>query len=41
VGTDLTGPLYHEDDVVTPRLLIEDGHLVVPDGPGIGVKLDQ
>jgi len=30
-----------EDDVLEERLTIEDGGVVVPDGPGLGVEVDE
>ena len=37
---DLSGQLYEEDVVVAP-LEYEDSHLIVPDGPGVGLTLDE
>lgn len=39
-GCELVGPLLLSDSVTTVPLRYEDGHLVVPTGPGIGVQLD-
>jgi len=30
-----------EDDVLEERLTLEDGGIVVPDGPGLGVEVDE
>jgi len=40
VPSDVIGPLYHEDDIVTAQPRIEGGYAYVPDGPGLGVELD-
>jgi L-alanine-DL-glutamate epimerase-like enolase superfamily enzyme len=39
--SDVAGHLYHVDDVVTHSLRVEDGALLPPDGPGLGVELDE
>jgi L-alanine-DL-glutamate epimerase-like enolase superfamily enzyme len=39
-GSDVNGFVYHEDDVVDHSLQIEDGYLLPPTGPGLGVRLD-
>jgi muconate cycloisomerase len=39
--SDVAGHLYHADDVVTHSLRIEDGMLLPPAGPGLGVELDE
>lgn len=39
---ELSGfPEWISDDVVTPPLMIEGGYAEVPDGPGLGVDLDD
>ena len=38
---DINGFAYHLDDVVDHGLVIEDGHLLPPRGPGLGVELDR
>ncbi len=39
---ELSGfPEWISDDVVTPPLMIEGGYAEVPDGPGLGVDLDE
>ena len=32
---------YWEQDIVSPEFTVEDGHMAVPTGPGIGVELDM
>ncbi len=39
--TDIIGPLYHEHDVVTDNRFVQRGHAVAPEGPGLGVALDE
>lgn len=39
--SDVAGHLYHADDVVTHSLRVEDGMLLPPGGPGLGVELDE
>ena len=36
-----SGPLVYYEQVVKEKVLYEGGHVVVPDGPGIGVELDE
>lgn len=38
--SDVSGHLYYNDDVVVHTLKIEDGQLLPPPGPGLGVELD-
>lgn len=38
--SDVAGHLYHADDVVVHSLRVEDGQLLPPAGPGLGVELD-
>ncbi len=38
---DPTGPLLYRDDVVRERVHYEQGHLIVPGGPGLGMTLDH
>jgi L-alanine-DL-glutamate epimerase-like enolase superfamily enzyme len=39
---ELSGfPEWISDDVVTPPIKIQDGYAEVPDGPGLGVELDE
>lgn len=39
--SDVAGHLYHSSDVVDPKLRIEEGFLLPPSGPGLGVVLDE
>ena len=41
LGCELFGPLRLAGDVVTEPLRVRDGMLQVPDGPGLGVTLDE
>jgi muconate cycloisomerase len=41
VPSDVIGPLYHDDDIVANGVVLADGHAHVPDGPGLGVELDE
>lgn len=38
---DLIGPLYHEADLITEPLSLGPAVAKVPDGPGLGVELDE
>lgn len=38
---DFLGPLYHEADMITEPLSLGPLHAVVPEGPGLGVQLDE
>jgi len=38
--SDVAGHLYHAGDVVTHSLRVENGYLLPPTGPGLGVELD-
>lgn len=40
VPSDIVGPIYHRDDIVTRQPKIADGCIHVPDGPGLGVEID-
>ncbi|MFH1569219.1 MAG: enolase C-terminal domain-like protein [Gemmatimonadota bacterium] len=40
-ASDVNGWTYHADDVADHGLVIEDGHLLPPRGPGLGVVLDR
>jgi L-alanine-DL-glutamate epimerase-like enolase superfamily enzyme len=40
VPSDIVGPLYHGDDIVTRQPQIAGGCIHVPDGPGLGVEID-
>jgi L-alanine-DL-glutamate epimerase-like enolase superfamily enzyme len=39
--SDNTGPELYTADVVKTPLKYENGHLLVPDGPGLGVEVDE
>jgi len=38
---DTIGPFYHEADLITKPLDLGPPHATVPDGPGLGVELDE
>ncbi len=38
---DLLGPLYHEADMITEPLQLGPEVALVPEGPGLGVELDE
>ena len=40
VRTKVAGHKY-TDDIITEPYVYEDGHLIVPDGPGLGIELDE
>jgi muconate cycloisomerase len=33
--------VYYEDDIVTEPFTYEDGDVLVPEGPGLGVDVDE
>ncbi|WP_276257836.1 mandelate racemase/muconate lactonizing enzyme family protein [Haloglomus litoreum] len=39
--SDVKGPTLHEASVLADPIRIEEGHTVVPEGPGLGVELDD
>jgi muconate cycloisomerase len=39
--SDTCGVLYHEEDLLTAPLRIEDGQAWPPTGPGLGLELDM
>ena len=39
--SDMTGGLLYQDDVVAERVRYRDGYLLVPQGPGVGMALDE
>lgn len=41
LGSELFGPLRLSDDVTVDPIGVRDGALTVPDGPGLGVTLDE
>jgi L-alanine-DL-glutamate epimerase-like enolase superfamily enzyme len=40
VPSDIIGPLYLADDIVTDQPRIENGAIQLPHGPGLGVEID-
>jgi muconate cycloisomerase len=40
-GLECVGPLKTSDDIVTRKLDLDSGSIPVPDGPGLGVELDE
>ena len=40
VPSDIIGPLYHRDDIVTRQPEIVAGSILLPEGPGLGVEVD-
>ena len=38
---DIIGTLLREDDLIVNPIRFEDGSLLVPDAPGLGVELDR
>lgn len=41
VPSDLPGPLYVARDIIAEPIVVADGFAHVPDGPGLGVELDE
>jgi len=41
IGSELFGPLLLADDLTEEPITYRDGHAHVPDGPGLGVTLDE
>ena len=39
-GSDVNGVVYHADDIIHETLRIEDGYILPPPGPGLGVSLN-
>ncbi len=37
----LVGPLKYEQDIVQPSIMVKDGQIAVPGGPGLGVEVDE
>ena len=35
------GPLVYQEQVCREKVRYENGHFVVPDGPGLGVEIDE
>lgn len=40
LGSDIVGNFLREDDLIVEPLVYEEGHVLVPEGPGLGVDLD-
>ena len=40
-ASDINGCLYHSGDVIHEKLPIEDGYILPPSGPGLGISLDE
>ena len=40
-GADIIGPLYHPEDVIAAPFDMRDGCVRPPEGPGLGVELDE
>jgi muconate cycloisomerase len=40
-GLECVGPLKTSDDIVTKKLDLSSGSIALPDGPGLGVVLDE
>ena len=36
-----SGPLVYDEQVVKEQVCYEEGYIIVPDGPGLGVELDE
>jgi len=41
LGSDIVGNLLREDDLIIDPLVYENGHVCVPEGPGLGIELDE
>ncbi len=41
LGSDIIGQFMREDDLIVEPLMYESGHVLVPQGPGLGVVLDR
>ncbi len=41
LGSDIIGNFLREDDLILEPIPFEGGHALVPDGPGLGVELDE
>jgi muconate cycloisomerase len=39
--SDICGETLRVDDLIREPLVIEDGHVRVPEGPGLGIELDE
>lgn len=41
LGSDIVGQFARVDDLIVDPLVYEEGHVLVPEGPGLGVQLDE
>ena len=41
LGSDIIGNFLREDDLIVDPIPFQGGHALVPDGPGLGVELDE
>jgi muconate cycloisomerase len=41
VPSDIVGPLYHPEDVIRESFTVQSGRIFAPEGPGLGVTLDE
>ncbi|NKB66481.1 MAG: hypothetical protein GKR89_05430 [Candidatus Latescibacteria bacterium] len=41
LGSDIVGQFMREDDLIVEPLVYENGHVLVPEGPGLDVQLDH
>ena len=41
LGSDIIGQFMREDDLIVDPLVYKAGHVLVPEGPGLGVQLDE
>ncbi|HEY1365878.1 MAG TPA: enolase C-terminal domain-like protein [Gaiellaceae bacterium] len=37
----LMGPLKYRERITTEQIVVVDGHVAVPDGPGLGIEVDE
>ena len=35
------GPLVYQEQIVRKKVAYEAGHIVVPEGPGLGMEIDE
>jgi muconate cycloisomerase len=40
-AADLIGPLFHVEHALTKPWTVNDGQITVPQGPGLGIELDD
>ena len=40
-GGEIVGPMLLADDIVTQPIVYENGAAILPEGPGLGVALDE